>query len=141
MSKGCLIALGGFLVIASLGLGYYFYQQNKKAPDNFEIEKPVFTDIVKKTVATGSIKPRKEVQVKPQVSGVVDELYLEAGETVKKGQKIARIKLVPSEVNINSAQSNVQLARLRYNDCCPGIGQAKGDQHQAPGCGKCPSQL
>lgn len=125
MSKGCLISLGGFLIIASLGLGYYFYQQNKKAPENFEIEKPVYTDIIKKTVATGSIKPRKEVQVKPQVSGVVDELYLEAGETVVKGQKIARIKLVPSEVNINSAQSNVELARLRYNDAVRELARQK----------------
>ncbi|MBK7869615.1 MAG: HlyD family efflux transporter periplasmic adaptor subunit [Saprospiraceae bacterium] len=116
MNKGCLIGAGAFLLIASIGLGIYFYNQQQKAPENFETEKPVVTDIIKKTVATGSVKPRLEVQIKPQVSGVVEELYVEAGEMVKKGQPIARIKLIPSEVNINSAQSNVELARLRLQD-------------------------
>ncbi|MCB0594204.1 MAG: efflux RND transporter periplasmic adaptor subunit, partial [Phaeodactylibacter sp.] len=116
MNKGCLIGLGAFLLIATIGLSVYFYQQNKRGPDNFETEKPILSDIVKKTVATGAIKPRQEVQVKPQVSGVVDELFVEAGQMVKKGDKLARIKLVPSEVNINNAQSNVELARLRLQE-------------------------
>jgi len=116
MNKGCLIGLGAFLVIATIGLSVYFYQQNKRAPDNFETEKPVIADIVKKTVATGAIRPRQEVHIKPQVSGVVDELFVEAGQMVKKGAQLARIKLVPSEVNINSAQSNVELARLRLQE-------------------------
>ena len=116
MNKGCLIAFGGFLLLASIGLGYYFYQQQAKAPENFEVEKPVMMDIIKKTVATGSVKPRQEVQIKPQVSGVIDELYVEAGEIVTKGQKLAKVKLIPSEVNINSAQSNVELARLRLTE-------------------------
>lgn len=116
MNKGCLIGLGAFLLIATIGLGYYFYQQRNKSPENFETEKPVITDIIKKTVATGSIRPRQEVMIKPQVSGVVDELFVEAGNTVTKGQRIARIKLVPSEVNINSAKSSVELARLRYDE-------------------------
>ncbi|MCB0586184.1 MAG: HlyD family efflux transporter periplasmic adaptor subunit [Phaeodactylibacter sp.] len=116
MNKGCLIGLGAFLIIATIGLSVYFYQQNKRAPDNFDTENPTITDIVKKTVATGAIRPRQEVHIKPQVSGVVDELFVEAGEMVKKGQQLARIKLVPSEVNINSAQSNVELARLRLQE-------------------------
>ncbi len=116
MNKGCLIGLGAFLLIATIGLSIYFYNQNKRSPENFETEQPVMTDIVKKTVATGTIRPRKEVHVKPQVSGVVDELFVEAGQLVKKGQQLARIKLVPSEVNINTAQSNVELARLRLQE-------------------------
>lgn len=116
MNKGCLIGLGAFLVVATIGLSIYFYQQNKKDPDNFETEKPVLSDIIKKTVATGAIRPRQEVHIKPQVSGVVDELFFEAGEMVKKGQQLARIKLVPSEGNINNAQSNVELARLRLQE-------------------------
>jgi HlyD family secretion protein len=116
MNKGCLIALGAFLLLATAGLGAYFYNQRSKSPDNFETENPVVTDIVKKTVATGSIKPRQEVHIKPQVSGVIDELYVEPGQIVKKGQQLARIKLVPSEVNINSASSNVELARLRLKE-------------------------
>ncbi len=116
MNKGCLFSFIGFLVLSALGLGYYFSQQGDKATENFETEKPVITDIVKKTVATGSINPRHEVNIKPQVSGVVEELYVEEGQMVAKGQKLAKIKLVPSEVNINSAKSNVELGRLRVQD-------------------------
>lgn len=104
------------MLVATIGLSIYFYQQNRKAPENYETEQPVVMDIIKKTVATGAIRPRKEIQVKPQVSGVVDEIYVEEGQIVKKGQNLARIKLVPSEVNINTAKSNVELARLRLRD-------------------------
>lgn len=116
MNKGCLIGLGIFLLLATIGLGAYFYQQSSKSPELYSTEAPTIIDIVKKTVATGAIRPRKEVQVKPQVSGVVDEIYVEEGQLVQKGQKLARIKLVPSEVNINTAKSNVELARLRLQE-------------------------
>lgn len=116
MNRGCLIGLGAFLLIATIGLGIYFYNQNSKDSEHFGTEKPEVTDIIKKAIATGAIRPRKEVQVKPQVSGVVDELYVEEGQVVSKGQRLARIKLVPSEVNINTAQSNVELARLRLKE-------------------------
>jgi HlyD family secretion protein len=115
MNKGCIITLAAVIGILSLALGIYFYKQSKKDPVVYETEKPVITDVVKKTVATGAIKPRLEVQIKPQVSGVVDELFVEAGQMVKKGDRIARIKLVPSQVNINNAQSSVELARIRYD--------------------------
>ena len=113
MKKGCLIPLIGFLVIATAGLVYYFVQQSDRATENLAVEEPALRDLVRKTVATGSIRPRHEVMIKPQVSGVVEELFVEPGEVVTKGQRLARIKLIPSELNINSAQSSVELARLR----------------------------
>jgi len=116
MNKGCIISLVAVLGILSIGLGTYFYNQSIKDPVVYTFEKPEKTDIIQKTVATGAIKPRQEVQVKPQVSGVVDELFVEAGQMVEKGQKIAKIKLVPSQININNAQNQVQLARIRYDE-------------------------
>ena len=116
MNKGCLIALAVVFGILSIGLGYYFYHQSKKDPVVYEIEKPSIANIINKTVATGSIKPRQEVQIKPQVSGVIDQLYIEAGEAVKKGQKIAKIKLIPSQVSINNAQNQVEIAKIRYDE-------------------------
>lgn len=116
MNKGCVISLVAVLGIFSVLLGVYFYKQSVKDPVVYTFEKPKKEDIIKKTVATGSVKPRQEVQVKPQVSGVVDALFVEAGQMVEKGQKIAKIKLVPSQVNINNAQSQVQLARIRYDE-------------------------
>jgi len=116
MNKGCLIGLGVVLLLATLGLGGYFMQKSDQEEASVELTHAEIKDIVKKTVATGAVRPRKEVMIKPQVSGVIDELFVEAGEVVKKGQKLARIKLVPSEVNINNAQSSVQLARIRYEE-------------------------
>lgn len=110
------MGFGAFLLLATIGLGAYFYQRSTKEAANYEVVHPEKTDIVKKTVATGAIRPRKEAMIKPQVSGVVDEIYVEEGELVTKGQKLARIKLVPSEVNINTAKSNVELARLRLQE-------------------------
>lgn len=114
--RGFLIALGVFVLLSAIGLIFYFSQQRNKTSDSFETEKPAISDVVKKSVATGSIKPRLEIDIKPQVSGVVEEIYVEEGELVSKGQRIAKIKLVPNEVNINSAQSSVQLARLRLTE-------------------------
>ncbi len=116
MKKGCLIAALVVLGLMSIGLIWYFIGQNDKAPVEYESTKPEVQDIIKKAVASGSIKPRKEVNIKPQVSGVIEELYVEAGDLVKKGQKLALIKLIPSEVNINSARSNLELAKIRYED-------------------------
>jgi len=116
MKKGCLITFLAIIALGSLGLVYYFYQQNQKDPYTYQSVKPEINDIIKKAVASGSIKPRKEVSIKPQVSGVVENLFVEAGDVVTKGQKIAKIKLIPSQVNINSAQSNVELTKMRYED-------------------------
>ncbi|MDH3650704.1 MAG: biotin/lipoyl-binding protein, partial [Saprospiraceae bacterium] len=116
MNKGCLIAGAVFFGVVSIALGYYFYQQGKKDPVVHEFVAPELSDIVKKTVATGSIKPRQEVNIKPQVSGIVEEIFVEEGAIVKKGQEVAKIKLVPSPVSINNAESQVELARIRYQE-------------------------
>lgn len=116
MNKGCLFAALGFLSLSVIGLAYYFYSQSGGGPVEYGSTKAEVRTILNKAVATGSIKPRLEVNIKPQVSGVIDELYVEAGQIINKGQKIARIKLIPNEVNINSARSNVELARIRVRE-------------------------
>ena len=64
------------------------------------------------TVATGKIEPRDEVQIKPQISGIISEVYKEAGETVKKGEIIAKVKVIPELGSLNSAESRVRLAEI-----------------------------
>ncbi len=101
------------LLLAGFGwLGYYFWKQAHTDPVAYTTETPFVADIVKKTVATGSIVPRREVQIKPQVSGIVEELYVEAGQPVKEGQLLARIRTVASAGNVNSAQTGIQAARI-----------------------------
>lgn len=115
-NKGCVIGLIALLAVATIVLAIYFIGRIQSGPEAFEVEGPVRTDIIKKSVATGAINPRQEVSIKPQVSGVIDALFVEEGQLVEKGQKLARIKLVPSEVNINNAKNSVELARIRLDE-------------------------
>lgn len=111
--KRIFLALLLLLLLAGFGwLANYFWKQAHTDPVTYKTEQPFVTDIVKKTVATGSIVPRREVQVKPQVSGIVEELYVEAGQPVKEGQLIARIRTVANAANVNSAQTGIQAARI-----------------------------
>src|SRR5690606_25377680 len=72
--------------------------------------------IVKKTVAIGKVIPRREIEVKAQVSGVVEQLYVEAGQTIKKGAIIARIALRPSMINVNPAEAQLLSARINLKN-------------------------
>ena len=113
--KKVFLSLLGILFLALSGwLGYYFYKKSHTDPVVYQTEKPFVTNIVKKTVATGSIVPRREIQIKPQVSGIIEELYVEAGQVVKAGQVIAKIKIVPNVVNVNNAQTTLQTARINH---------------------------
>ena len=102
--------------LVSIFLGYYLISQNQNTDMVYSFEKPILRDITLKTVATGKVKPRQEVNIKPQVSGVIEELYVKAGDLVLKGEKLAKVRLVPSQLNINNATSSVELARLRLRD-------------------------
>ncbi|HET6449890.1 MAG TPA: efflux RND transporter periplasmic adaptor subunit [Spirochaetia bacterium] len=75
-------------------------------------EKPAVMDIVEKTVTTGSIVPRKEITVKSRVSGIVNEIFVEPGDSVAAGDRIASIRLVPDNVALNKAESDVRKAHL-----------------------------
>ncbi|MEQ8712544.1 MAG: biotin/lipoyl-binding protein, partial [Cyclobacteriaceae bacterium] len=106
-----LIILGMFV-----GTGYFLYQKSEEPPIVYETDTPFKTDIVKKTIATGSIVPRKEVALKSQVSGVVDQLYLEEGAEVNVGDLIARIKIIPNVVALNNAQAQVEAAMINFEN-------------------------
>ncbi|MGK7397559.1 MAG: efflux RND transporter periplasmic adaptor subunit [Candidatus Cyclobacteriaceae bacterium M3_2C_046] len=104
------------LVASFIGTGYFLYKKSEKPAEVYETEKPFVTNIIKKTVATGSIVPRKEIEVKSQVSGVVEKLYVEAGEKVTSGQLIAKIKIIPDVVALNNAESSLNRARINFNN-------------------------
>ncbi|MEM7658412.1 MAG: efflux RND transporter periplasmic adaptor subunit [Bacteroidota bacterium] len=92
--------------------GYYLYSKEQKSPIVFETEQPFHTDIVNKTVATGSVIPRKEIEIKPQVSGLIRNLYIEAGDVVKRGDLIARIEIIPDMVSLNNAENRLNRAKI-----------------------------
>ena len=80
------------------------------------VDSPAKMTIVKKTVATGKVIPRREIEVKSQVSGVVEKLYVVAGQTVKKGAIIARISLRPNMINVASAEAQLLQARINLQN-------------------------
>ncbi|VAW28948.1 ABC transporter, RND-adapter-like protein [hydrothermal vent metagenome] len=115
--KRILIILIIIVAIASfVGTGYYLYQKSEEPPVIYETNAPFKTDIERKTVATGSIVPRKEIDVKSQVSGVIEKLFIEAGNHVKAGDKIAKVKLIPNVVALNNADVRIKTAIINFKN-------------------------
>jgi HlyD family secretion protein len=104
------------LVVAFGGTFYFLYNKSKKRPDVFETKNPFISNVVMKTVATGSVVPRFEIEIKPQVSGIIDELFVEPGDRITKGQTIARIKIIPDMVTLNSAETRMNRAKISFED-------------------------
>lgn len=109
--------LGIAILIAAFGGTLFFlYNKSKKKSDLFENKNPFYSDVVMKTVATGSVVPRYEIEIVPQVSGIIDELYVEAGDKISKGQVVARIKIIPDMVTLNSAETRLNRAKINFED-------------------------
>jgi HlyD family secretion protein len=116
MKKILKILLLVVFVVAIGGTMFYLYQKSKKKPELFEVKSPFISNVVKKTVATGSVVPRKEILIKPQVSGIVEEVFIVAGQQVKKGDLIARVKIIPNMVELNNAESRLNKAKINFED-------------------------
>lgn len=104
-------------VVAVIGLAFrYLYNKSKSKPVVFTTEQAEIADITKKTVATGSIVPRREVEVKPKVTGVLSELYVEPGKKVKQGDPLGKISIIPDAMQINQAESGVRSAQIAFDN-------------------------
>ncbi len=116
MKKLFTILFGIVLLSGVAGTMYYLYSKSEEPPRVFETASPFVTDIIKKTVATGAVTPRREVEIKPQVSGIVQEIFVEPGHTVREGDPIARIRIIPDMLNLSSAENRVNQARIALED-------------------------
>jgi len=94
----------------------YLYNKSKEKPVVYTTEKPFITTVIKKTVATGSVIPRKEIEIKPQVSGIVEEIYVEAGKNIRKGDILAKVRIIPDLVNLNNAEARLERAKIAFDD-------------------------
>jgi HlyD family secretion protein len=94
----------------------YLYRKSQEKPVVFQTETPLITNIVRKTVATGSVIPRKEIEIKPQVSGIVEEVFVEAGKKVRQGDILARVRIIPDLVNLNNAEARLEKAKINQED-------------------------
>jgi HlyD family secretion protein len=91
---------------------WFLYQKSRPKPVGIETDKPFVTDIVRKSVAAGSIQPRKEIEIKPKVSGILKALLVEAGARVKRGDHIADVQIIPDVVNLNEAELRLGSSKL-----------------------------
>ena len=116
MKKGLTITILIFIAIVFSGALYYLYAKNQESPVVFETDKTEIKTIVKNTIATGNIVPDEEVLIKPNISGIIEEVYIKAGQTVKAGDLIAKIKVVANVSNLSSTQNQVQTAKINLDN-------------------------
>ena len=102
-----LALVGGFIYLI-----YFLYAKSQKPPVVYKTQTALVTNIARKTVATGSIIPRKEVFIKPQVSGIIEELYVVAGKMIKAGDVIAKVRIIPNMLSLNEAESRVNRSKI-----------------------------
>ncbi len=105
------IGVGGILFASA-----YFIKTNNKSKNTYKTELPERRNIIKKTVATGKVIPEDEIEIKPQISGIVDKLYVEEGDLIKNGDLIAKIKVVPNEQALNSSKGRLERAKINLEN-------------------------
>ena len=110
-----------YIGIAVLVLGFmfsmaYYIKTNSRSAITYETEILSYETIEEKIVATGSVIPEDEVNIVPQISGILDEIYVEEGDEVNEGDLLAKIKVVPNEQALNSAEGRVKTSRIILNN-------------------------
>lgn len=120
MKKYLKVFLAALVALVFIGMFVFLWLKSQPQPDVYEEFTPEVMDLKKTTVVTGKIEPRNEVNVKPQISGIIAEIMKEAGDHVQAGEVIARVKVIPDMQQLSSAQARVRLAQVN-------AGQAKTD--------------
>src|SRR5690606_22678902 len=116
MKKSVTIIILLVIVVTFVGALYYLYQKNAQDPTIYTTDTPEVKTIVKRTMATGSILPRDEVLIKPNISGIVEEIFIEPGQIIKTGDLIARLRIVPNLTNLANTQNQVNTAKIALDN-------------------------
>ena len=116
MNKTVKIIFGIGALILLVYVLKYFKDSNAKEVIDYKTELPFYSTLDTKTVATGKLNPEEEVELKPQISGIVDQIFVEEGDLVRKGDLIAKIRVVPNEQALGSAKSRINTTRLSFEN-------------------------
>lgn len=116
MKKFLRIFMWCLIVAVFIGTFVYLFINSRPQKESFTIVSPTVGDIVRTTVLTGKIEPRDEIEIKPQVSGIISEINVEAGDMVNEGDVVARIKIIPDEQQLSSALSRIETAKIALAD-------------------------
>ncbi len=112
MKKYSKLIIAAIVAVIFIGTFVFLYQKSQPTPVVYSEFTPEVKDIQKTTVITGKIEPRNEITVKPQISGIITDLYKEAGEMVQEGEVIAKVKVIPDMGQLSSAEARVRLADI-----------------------------
>ncbi len=112
MKKYSKLMVAAIVAIIFIGTFVFLYQKSQPKPTEYQELTPKVTDVLKSTVITGKIEPRNEVNVKPQISGIITEICKQAGDYVLAGEVIAKVKVIPDMGQLSSAQARVRLAGI-----------------------------
>ena len=116
-AKKVIYSILGLLFVILLFMGVkYLITSNSSEKEEFLTRKPMVQNMEDKVMATGKIVPREEIEIKPNMSGIIDKILVKEGDHVTAGQLVATLKIVPSVSQVNAAQQDVQNANLQINN-------------------------
>lgn len=116
-AKKVIYSILGLLFVILLFMGVkYLITSNSAEKEEFLTRKPMVQNMEDKVMATGKIVPREEIEIKPNMSGIIDKILVKEGDHVTAGQLVATLKIVPSVSQVNAAQQEVQNANLQINN-------------------------
>jgi HlyD family secretion protein len=104
--------IASFIVVIFGGTLWFLWAKSRPKPVGIQTEKPAVADIVKKVVASGTIEPRKEIEIKPRISGILRKLLVLPGQRIKKGDIIGEVQVIPDVMSLNEAELRLRSATL-----------------------------
>ena len=110
MKKKIIVAV--LIAIVFVGTFVFLWAKSQPQPEQYTELTACVKDLKKTTVITGRIEPRNEVNVKPQISGIITEIMKEAGQPIQAGEVIAKVKVIPDMGQLSGAQARVRLANI-----------------------------
>ena len=116
MKKVIKIIVGLGLLVALVMVLKYFKDSNEKSVEDFKVSEPFYSSMKTKIVATGKLNPEEEIELKPQIAGIIDKILVEEGDIVRKGDLIAKIRVVPNEQSLVGANGQISTAKISYNN-------------------------
>ncbi|MBO6033444.1 MAG: efflux RND transporter periplasmic adaptor subunit [Prevotella sp.] len=112
MKKYSKLIIAAIIALIFIGTFVFLWQKSQPKETVYNEFTPKLDSIQKTTIITGKIEPRNEVNVKPQISGIISELYKEPGQYVQQGEVIAKVKVIPDMSQLSSAEMRVRLAEI-----------------------------
>ncbi|MCT2564678.1 efflux RND transporter periplasmic adaptor subunit [Chryseobacterium herbae] len=114
--KAIYIVLGLLFAVALFfGIGY-LVKSNSKESEAFLTRKPSYQNMEDKVMATGKIVPKEEIEIKPNIAGIIDKILVDEGDKVVAGQLIATVRIIPNIADVNNAQQEVVNSQLQISN-------------------------